>query len=203
MALRIRFFIDSTDIDIYTFSGYNPDPLFTIEENNTQILTQEHLEKRNVIALSFARPISFGVLRSDIAYYLDEAVQSGNGFENVSKFAALVGIDIQEDEWSYNLQATTTQIFGQSNEFDAQKNINSASAAIQKEWSRQRLMSSLVWLYNDLNRSSNILKYNVRYDWRSDSQFELGLIVFDGPMSSLYGIYDDQDRVYLNFKQSF
>lgn len=203
LALRIRFFVDSTDIDIYTFSGYNPDPLFTIEENNTQILTQEHLEKRNVIALSFARPISFGVLRSDIAYYLDEAVQSGNGFENVSKFAALVGIDIQEDEWSYNLQATTTQIFGQSNQFDAQKNINSASAAIQKEWSRQRLMSSLVWLYNDLNRSSNILKYNVRYDWRSDSQFELGVIVFDGPMSSLYGIYDDQDRVYLNFKQSF
>jgi len=48
-----------------------------------------------------------------------------------------------------------------------------------------------------------MLKYNVQYDWRSDSQFEIGLIVFDGPANSLYGMYDDQDRVYLNFKQSF
>jgi hypothetical protein len=203
LALRIRFFIDSTDIDIYAFSGYNPNPLYSIEENDSQIYTQEHLEKRNVAAVSFARSISFGVLRSDIAYYLDEAIQSGSTFENVSKLETLIGIDIQEDEWSYNLQATVSQIFGQSDRFDAQDTIKSASAFIQKEWSRQRLMSSLVWLYNDLNHSSNMLKYNVRYDWRSDSQFEVGLIVFDGPMGSLYGMYNDQDRVYLNFKQSF
>jgi hypothetical protein len=203
IALRVRFFVDSTDIDLYAFSGYNPDPLFTIEEENLELITYEHLEKRNVVAMSFARPVFFGVLRSDVAYYFDEAIQSGTTFEKVSKLATLIGIDIQEDEWSYNFQATVSQVLGQSNNFDSQDTIKSASAFIQKDWSRQRLMSSLVWLYNDLNISSNMLKFNVRYDWRSDSQFELGLIAFDGPMNSLYGMYDDQDRVYLNFKQSF
>lgn len=203
LALRIRFFVDSTDIDIYAFSGYNPDPLFTSEEEDSQPFTQEHLEKRNIVALSFARPISFGVLRSDVAYYLDESIQSGSTFEDVSKLEALIGLDIQEDEWTYNLQAAVSQVYGQSDLFASQDNIKSASASIQKEWSRQRLTSSFVWLYSDLNRSSNMLKYNVKYDWRSDSQFEVGMIIFDGPVNSLYGMYDDQDRLYLNFKQSF
>lgn len=203
LALRIRFFIDSTDIDLYAFSGYSPDSLFTLEENNSQTYIQEHLEKRNVIAVSFARPIAFGVLRSDMAYYLDEAIQSGNTFERISKLEVLIGLDILEDEWTYNLQASVSQVYGQSDVFASQKNVKSASASIQKEWSRQRLTSSLLWLYSDVNRSSNMLKYNVKYDWRSDSQFEIGLIVYDGPVNSLYGMYDDQDRVYLNFKQSF
>jgi len=203
LALRIRFFIDSTDIDLYAFSGYSPDSLFTLEENNSQTTIQEHLEKRNVIAVSFARPIAFGVLRSDMAYYLDESIQSGNTFERISKLEVLIGLDILEDEWTYNLQASVSQVYGQSDVFASQKNVKSASASIQKEWSRQRLTSSLLWLYSDVNRSSNMLKYNVKYDWRSDSQFEIGLIVYDGPVNSLYGMYDDQDRVYLNFKQSF
>ena len=203
LALRIRFFIDSTDIDLYAFSGYNPDSLFTLEEDNSQAFIQEHLEKRNVIAVSFARPIAFGVLRSDMAYYLDEAIQSGNTFERVSKLEGLIGLDIIEDEWTYNLQASVSQVYGESDVFASQKNIKSASASIQKEWSRLRLTSSLLWLYSDSNRSSNMLKYNMKYDWRSDSQFEIGLIVFDGPANSLYGMYDDQDRVYVNFKQSF
>jgi hypothetical protein len=203
LALRIRFFIDSTDIDLYAFSGYNPDSLFTFEEDNSQTTIQEHLEKRNVIAVSFARPIAFGVLRSDLAYYLDEAIQSGNTFEHVSKLEGLLGLDIIEDEWTYNLQASVSQVYGESDVFASQKNIKSASASIQKEWSRLRLTSSLLWLYSDSNRSSNMLKYNMKYDWRSDSQFEIGLIVFDGPANSLYGMYDDQDRVYVNFKQSF
>ena len=203
LALRIRFFIDSTDIDLYAFSGYSPDSLFTLEEDNSQTTIQEHLEKRNVIAVSFARPIAFGVLRSDMAYYLDEAVQSGNTFERISKLEVLMGLDIIEDEWTYNLQASVSQVYGESDAFASQKNTKSASASIQKEWSRQRLTSSLLWLYSDSNRSSNMLKYNVKYDWRSDSQFEIGLIAYDGPVNSLYGMYDDQDRVYINFKQSF
>lgn len=203
LALRIRFFIDSTDIDLYAFSGYSPDSLFTHEEDNSQTTIQEHLEKRNVIAVSFARPIAFGVLRSDMAYYLDEAIQTGNTFERISKLEGLIGLDIIEDEWTYNLQASVSQVYGESDTFASQKNTKSASASIQKEWSRQRLTSSLLWLYSDSNRSSNMLKYNVKYDWRSDSQFEIGLIAYDGPVNSLYGMYDDQDRVYINFKQSF
>ncbi len=203
LALRIRFFIDSTDIDLYAFSGYSPDSLFTLEEDNSQTTIQEHLEKRNVIAVSFARPIAFGVLRSDMAYYLDETIQSSNTFERISKLEGLIGLDIIEDEWTYNLQASVSQVYGESDAFSSQKNTKSASASIQKEWSRQRLTSSLLWLYSDSNRSSNMLKYNVKYDWRSDSQFEIGLIAYDGPVNSLYGMYDDQDRVYINFKQSF
>jgi|GEM_PF-3100753 len=203
LALRVRFFIDGTDLDIYAFNGYNPDPLFTFEGSGAQAFTQEHLEKRNVFAVSFARPISLGVLRSDVAYYLDESVQSGSDFESINKLDALLGLDIQENEWTFNLQATVSQLYNQSDQFVAQDNIKSASALIQKEWSQLRLMSSLVWLYSDLNASSNMLKYNVRYDWRSDSQFEMGVIVFDGPANSMHGMYDDQDRLYLNFKQSF
>lgn len=203
LALRVRFFIDGTDLDIYAFNGYNPDPLFTFEGTGAQAFTQEHLEKRNVLAVSFARPIALGILRSDVAYYLDESVQSGSVIETLNKLDALLGLDIQENEWTFNLQATVSQLYNQSDQFIAQDNIKSASALIQKEWSQQRLMSSLVWLYSDLNESSNMLKYNVRYDWRSDSQFEVGVIVFDGPANSMHGMYDDQDRFYLNFKQSF
>ena len=112
-------------------------------------------------------------------------------------------MDIQNNEWTFNFQGTASHLLHLSDEYEGDQYIYNGSALVQKEWSRLRLLSSLVYLFSSEWQSSHMLKYNIKFDWKDDSQFEAGLIVFDGPENSLHGMFDDQDRLYINFKQSF
>jgi hypothetical protein len=199
-GFRARFFLDGTDLDIYLFDGYNPDPIL---KQNTENQFEGTFAKRQLLALSFARPNDYGVIRSDIAYYPKESLQLGSGADEVSKFDILLGFDAQENEWSFNFQGAVSQYLSVSDEYTRDDQILSASAFIEKQWSQLRLTSSILWLYNYQDDASSMLKYLVSYEWFNATLLELGVIGFDGKKSTLHGMYDDQDRIYMNLKYSF
>lgn len=200
VGIRMRWFLDGTDLDLYGFDGYDPDPKY--ELNNANELSGE-LIRRQLLALSFARPIEFGVLRSDLAYYPQETIQLTTRYDTIQKVDALLGLDIQENEWTFNLQGAVSQYLNVSDEFTSNDRITSASVFVEKQWSRQRLTSSVLCLYNYQDASSTMLKFLVRYDWFNNSTVEGGVINFDGPETTLHGMYDDQDRLYVALKYSF
>lgn len=200
VGMRMRWFLDGTDLDIYAFDGYDPDAKFSINGNSE--LTGE-LVRRQLVALSFARPIDIGVLRSDIAYYPKETLQLSADYDTIKKIDALVGLDVQENEWTFNLQGAISQYLDVDETYDSNDRITSASVFIEKQWSRLRLTSSVLCLYNYQDASSTLLKFLVRYDWFNNSTIEGGIINFDGSESTLHGMYDDQDRVYVAMKYSF
>lgn len=199
-GLRARFFLEGTDLDIYVFDGYNPDPIL---KQNSQNQYEGTFAKRQLLAVSFARPNDYGVIRSDIAYYLKESLQLNDGADEISKFDVLLGFDAQENEWSFNLQGAVSQYLSVSDEYSRDKQVLSASAFIEKQWSHLRLTSSILWLYNYQDNASSMVKYLVSYEWFNATELELGVIGFEGKKTTLHGMYDDQDRMYVNLKYSF
>lgn len=200
VGFRARFFLDSTDLDIYAFDGYNPDPIVT--QNNLGQF-EGRFAKRQLLALSFARPNDYGVIRSDMAYYLKESLQLDSGEDEISKVDLLVGFDAQENEWSFNFQGALSQYLSVSDEFTREEQVISASAFIEKQWSHLRITSSILWLFNYQDDASSMVKYLVSYEWFNSAIVEFGVIGFEGKKSTLHGMYDDQDRMYANLKYSF
>ena len=156
-----------------------------------------------MLALSFARPNDYGVIRSDFAYYLKESLQLSNGEDEISKVDLLVGFDAQEDEWSFNFQGAISQYLSVSDEYTRDDQVISASVFIEKQWSHLRLTSSILWLFNYQDDASSMVKYLVSYEWFNATLVEFGIIGFEGKQTTLHGMYDDQDRVYANLKYSF
>lgn len=199
VGVRTRLFSELGDFDLYAFRGKSPDAQFQL--TGTQI--DASLQDRALVATSFATPNSVGVLRSDLAYYSKEPLQVGFDTVTIQKFDALIGLDIQQGEWTWNLQASSSQLLDVPDSYTDETEIYSGSLAVDKEWPQQRLVSSLIWLVNYEEHISHLAKFNVTYDWFSETELEWGVVSFSGSEESLHGQYDDLDRVYLNIKQQF
>lgn len=196
---RGRTFYQGTDLDFYAFSGLSPDRLFHTTEQGE---VRSTLKRRLLFGASFARPWGDWVMRGDLVYLPKEPVQTATGHEYVAETAALVGLDWMKFEWTANLQATVS--YRDDLPAGAGKDTTwEASAAITKDWVRQRTDVELLWLVNGQDETSHLVKATLGYkpwpDWRT----ELGYIAFIGEDSSFYGQFDKQDRVFLGLRWNF
>ena len=195
---RGKTFVDGTDLDFYLFDGLSPDPLYVVEEGR-QV---EQQRRRSLVGASFARPTGDWVLRGDLVHLFHEPLQTPTGADNVPKSAALLGLDMTRNEWTVNLQATVSHRHDAPSSLQ-QSNTWEASAAVLKDWSKQRLNAGLLWLYNHDTQSSHMLKANLGYRPWNQWYVETGFIGFSGGERTQYGQFDQRDRVYLQVRRDF
>ena len=108
-----------------------------------------------------------------------EPLQTPTGADNVPKSAALLGLDMTRNEWTVNLQATVSHRHDAPSSLQ-QSNTWEASAAVLKDWSKQRLNAGLLWLYNHDTQSSHMLKATLGYRPWNQWYVETGFIGFSG-----------------------
>lgn len=195
---RGKTLVDGTDLDLYLFDGLSPDPLYVVEEGR-QV---EQQRRRSLVGASFARPAGDWVVRGDLVHLFHEPLQTPTGADNVPKSAALLGLDMTRNEWTVNLQATVSHRHDAPSSLE-QANTWEASAAVLKDWSKQRLNAGLLWLYNHETQSSHMFKANLGYRPWNQWYMEAGLIGFSGGERSQYGQFDNRDRVYLQVRRDF
>ncbi|UUY08827.1 hypothetical protein LRS11_01925 [Pseudomonas sp. J452] len=195
---RGKTLVDGTDLDFYLFDGLSPDPLYVVEEGR-QV---EQQRRRSLVGASFARPAGDWVVRGDLVHLFHEPLQTPTGADNVPKSAALLGLDMTRNEWTVNLQATVSHRHDAPSSLE-QSNTWEASAAVLKDWSKQRLNAGLLWLYNHDTQSSHMLKANLGYRPWNQWYVETGFIGFSGGERTQYGQFDQRDRVYLQVRRDF
>lgn len=195
---RGKTFVDGTDLDFYLFDGLSPDPLYVVEEGR-QV---EQQRRRSLVGASFARPAGDWVVRGDLVHLFHEPLQTPTGADNVPKSAALLGLDMTRNEWTVNLQATVSHRHDAPSSLQ-QTNTWEASAAVLKDWSKQRLNAGLLWLYNHDTQSSHMVKANLGYRPWNQWYVETGFIGFSGGEQTQYGQFDQRDRVYLQVRRDF
>ncbi|MBB1520462.1 DUF1302 family protein [Aquipseudomonas guryensis] len=195
---RGKTFVDGTDLDFYLFDGLSPDPLYVVEEGR-QV---EQQRRRSLVGASFARPAGDWVVRGDLVHLFHEPLQTPTGADNVPKSAALLGLDMTRNEWTVNLQATVSHRHDAPSSLQ-QTNTWEASAAVLKDWSKQRLNAGLLWLYNHDTQSSHMVKANLGYRPWNQWYVETGFIGFSGGERTQYGQFDQRDRVYLQVRRDF
>lgn len=195
---RGKTLVEGTDLDFYLFDGLSPDPVYLPEDDRLV----EGQRRRSLIGASFARPMGKWVIRGDLVHLFHEPLQTPNGPDNVPKSAALLGLDLTQNEWTLNLQATVSQRHGAPDSLQHPTGWE-ASAAILKDWSKQRLNAELLWLYNHQDQSSHMFKADLGYRPWNQWRVETGVIGFSGGSTSAYGQFDQQDQVYLQVRRDF
>lgn len=195
---RGKTLVDGTDLDLYLFDGLSPDPVYVVEEGR-QV---EQQRRRSLVGASFARPAGDWVVRGDFVHLFHEPLQTPTGADNVPKSAALLGLDMTRNEWTVNLQATVSHRHDAPSSLQ-QSNSWEASAAVLKDWSKQRLNAGVLWLYNHETQSSHLFKVNLGYRPWNQWYVETGFIGFSGGERTQYGQFDQRDRVYLQVRRDF
>ncbi|TXI30133.1 MAG: hypothetical protein E6Q69_13830 [Aquipseudomonas alcaligenes] len=195
---RGKMLVDGTDLDFYLFDGLSPDPLYVVEEG--QMVEQQR--RRSLVGASFARPAGDWVVRGDLVHLFNEPLQTPEGAENVPKSAALLGLDLTRNEWTVNLQATVSHRHGAPDSLPRETGWE-ASAAVLKDWSKQRLNAGILWLYNREVQSSHMVKANLGYRPWNQWYLETGYIAFSGGQTTQYGQFDNRDRLYLQVRRDF
>lgn len=195
---RGKTMVDGTDLDFYLFDGLSPDPLYVVEDGRMV----EQQRRRSLVGASFARPAGDWVVRGDLVHLFNEPLQTPEGADNVPKSAALLGLDMTRNEWTVNLQATVSHRHGAPDSLQ-RDTAWEASAAVLKDWSKQRLNAGVLWLYNRDVQSSHMLKANLGYRPLNQWYLEAGYIAFSGGQTTQYGQFDDRDRLYLQVRRDF
>lgn len=193
---RGKTFWAGNDIELYAFHGYHADHMLTMKNS---LLIREQ-PKRDMIATSLARPLGDWVLRTDAAHYLREGRQTDTGIEDSSRTSALVGFDRMKNEWIWNLQLAATHWHDkESNHHDVWE----SSISVDKNWSRYRLTTSLLWLVNLADDSSQLWRATVSYEFLPQWKVSLAGVSFNGKDSTQFGQFDQQDRIMLSLRKDF
>ncbi|MET1077522.1 MAG: DUF1302 family protein [Pseudomonas sp.] len=195
---RGKTLVEGTDLDFYLFDGLSPDPVYLMEDGR-QV---EGQRRRSLVGSSFARPLGQWVVRGDLVHLFHEPLQTPEGVKDVPRSAALLGLDLTKNEWTVNLQATVSHRHGAPDSLKHPTGYE-ASAAVLKDWSKQRLNAELLWLYNRQDQSSQMFKAALGYRPWNQWHLETGVIGFSGGQASQYGQFDQQDRVYLQVRRDF
>jgi len=141
-------------------------------------------------------------VRGDLVHLFNEPLQTPESADNVPKSAALLGLDLTRNEWTVNLQATVSHRHGAPDSLPRETGWE-ASAAVLKDWSKQRLNAGILWLYNREVQSSHMVKANLGYRPWNQWYLETGYIAFSGGQTTQYGQFDNRDRLYLQVRRDF
>lgn len=193
---RGKRFWAGNDIELYAFHGYHADEMLTVD--NTQLVREQ--AKRDMLGTSLARPLGDWVLRSDIAHYLREGRQTEAGIEDSSRTSALLGFDRVDNEWTWNLQLATTHWYDEERNHD---DVWESSVSVEKNWSRYRLTTGLLWLVNWVDDSSQLWRASVSYEFLPQWKISFAGVAFDGKDDTQFGQFDDQDRLMLTLRRDF
>lgn len=193
---RGKIFWSGNDIELYAFHGYHADQMLTVADAR---LVREQ-PKRDMLGTSLARPLGDWVLRTDIAHYLQEGRQTATGIEDSSRTSALLGFDRVANEWTWNLQLASTHWYDDKSGHD---DVWESSLSVEKNWSRYRLSTGLLWLVNWVDDSSQLWRATVSYEFLPQWKVTLAGVAFDGKEGTQFGQFDDQDRLMLTLRRDF
>lgn len=193
---RGKTFWSGNDIELYAFHGYHADYMLAMKNS---LLIREQ-PKRNMIGTSLARPLGDWVFRTDAAHYMREGRQTDVGIKDGSRTSALMGFDRMKNEWMLNLQLAATHWYDkESNHHDVWE----SSISVDKNWSRYRLTTSLLWLVNLAEDSSQLWRATVSYEFLPQWKASIAGVSFNGKDSTQFGQFDQQDRIILSLRKDF
>lgn len=193
---RGTLFWQGNDVALYAFQGYHSDAMLNRRAGDWM----REQPRRDFIGGSLARPAGDWVIRSDVAHYWQEGRQISTGITNSQRSTALLGLDRNKNDWNLNVQMSATYWHD-----NAEQNENEweASLALDKNAYQQRLNSGIIWLINHKQFTSHIGRVQVRYDMNPHWKIMLSAVVFDGRQRTVFGQFDQQDRVMLSLRRDF
>lgn len=193
---RGKTFWQGRDIELYAFRGYHSDAM--LAQHQGDWVRQQ--PRRDFVGASLAQPAGDWIIRSDVAHYWQEGRQISSGIKDSQRSTALLGFDRNKNDWNLNLQMAATRWHDDT---DGNDTVLEGSVSVDRNWYQQRLNTGLIWMVNHQDHTSHLWRATIRYNLYPQWDVALTAVVFDGRQTTLFGQYDQQDRVILTVRRNF
>lgn len=193
---RGKTFWQGRDIELYAFRGYHSDTMLAPHQGDWV----REQPRRDFVGASLAQPAGDWVIRSDVAHYWQEGRQISSGIKDSQRSSALLGFDRNKNDWNLNLQMAATHWYDRDEAHAAEWE---GSLSVDKNAYQQRLNSGVIWLIHHKEYTSHLWRAHVRYDITPHWKATLTAVLFDGRSASLFGQFDQQDRVLFSLRRDF
>ena len=176
---------------------------------SSAVLTPEVVEasynRQQIAGFEWETAFALFGFRGELAY-IDQVAFLGEDLTSVSKEAAhlVAGIDYTSaNEWYLNLQGSWYRIFGYNDTIlYFERDTLSILGEVRKTLWRGNLEFSTRYNYT-LTDGSSYWQPAITLKYFTNTEIELGVMIFEGDGETLLGSYDNADQVYGQIKVSF
>ncbi len=180
---------DSTDLGLYAYYGWHPDPFIASDP------WRERYHRRQMLGASLSTPLGAWVLRSDVALYLREALAQSDGQAGFADlWQGLLGLDYNAEDYSLSLQWREGQSVNEPAGMTGQQ-LRGASLYLEYRLAGDDLIVSNLTL-QDLAQHSGMNELQVKYRLTDRWLLGVGSDWFWGQGSLLSG-YQSQSRLFV------
>ncbi|MCH7514180.1 MAG: hypothetical protein IH947_09615 [Bacteroidetes bacterium] len=203
VGLKSSAFIGGWDITLNYLFAYDDTPFFNRSISSDTISLQPSFERMHVVGGTFNKAIGSIILRSEIATnigktFYSENDQDTNGLITATQFNSAIGLDWLFNETLLSFQYFQDWVPNKKDLFNRKSYEPSITGLVRQEFFNDSFTAELLSIVN-LNDGDWLLRPKVKYFLTSSLELKAGADIFGGSSNSLFGQFDNRDRVYFGF----
>lgn len=205
---RLSWLKGGWDISGFYYTANDPSAAFSRQTSLTTITYTPIHERIHQFGTTLGKDLGPMVLKAEAVYTLDKRFETldpldADGLVKQDILDYIVGL-----EWSFPQETRVNVQFFQRWFPDHDSGIvpDDAESGVSLLLSTQVLHPRLepeMLLASSLNRSDWSAQFKLTWKFDGNWRLAAGVDIFDGPEDGLFGVYDDNDRVYTEVRYSF
>jgi hypothetical protein len=209
---RISYLAGGWDLAGFYFYGYDLTPVFArellTEPDPVAVYRPEH-RRMQQLGLTAARDVGrMSVLKGELVYNHDRwfnvsPLDDTDGLVPQDFLDYIVGLDtVTAGGTQFNVQFFQRRFFDHDPDMVPGR-VESGASIFASSWlPGVRLRPEFLFAYN-LDRQDWLARPSVTWEPPGDWRLRVGADIFNGPEDSLFGRFDDRDRIYVDLRFDF
>jgi len=195
-GLRLNSYYFNSDVSLYSFYGYNDDPVISVDIAGKKSLL---IDKYAFLGASISRPIGSWVGRGELAYFKDLLVNSVSPEgSKIDRFQGLLGLDYRYIDWVATFQFTDYHILNYSNALYVNKSEPLYTLSLERELLSGNLVAKGAFSYVSSQGKGSLSQLKMSYRPVSDVKLDLNLDLFTGKQDNIFGQFQKNDRIWIS-----
>lgn len=196
------------DLTLNGIYGWGNEPVFFYQlKNPFTVEFQPEIRRRRILGASGDKPIGESVFRFEAAYTPDEYRQVDNdpaqrGFIRQKLLSFALGLDWYKNNWLISPQWFQETIINPSARLTKHSNNTYVSLLVNKKFFYDKLKLETFYLYGVTDHDSWFAP-SISYQMLGHYEISLKFDIFAGDPNSLFGRFQDNDRVVMGIAAYF
>lgn len=199
-GVRLTAFVGGWDVSFNYFYHYQDQAiLYRTATAPDRITIAPEYRRTHVLGGTFSNAFGKFTLRGEVAYssdryFLTES-DTDDGVLNTAELAYVLGFDYQPNaDWFVSTQLFQSVLLNAAQGATRPEVDSTVSLLVEKEFRNDTFKASAL-LLQSVNDNDGLLQAELAYEWRSNVTLKIGLDVFYGSSSGVFGQFDRADRV--------
>jgi len=189
---------------LYQPTSANLNNLLSLSPSQNDLTLDREHPRVHIIGGDFETVKGAYGIRGEYAFTFNEPyIRRDFSYLKKDSFSLGLGVDhTNSNNWYYNIQFIQKYIFNYEHLFVTEEFSHQVTATLRKDFLRGNLLFDFDCAYN-ISYGDRIFNPELTYKFNNGVEMSLGVFVFEGGISTLFGAYNNKDLVYLETVYKF